>query len=84
VYLFVVYGYLNLFNVSIDDFVKLIYLFNLDPWTILFGKSRQMKYFHNHATRTSIQAAPSDSSHVASLRSIESEFHLKIFSVMFV
>lgn len=75
VYLFVVCGYSNLFNVSINQLFIILNLFHLDPWTILFGKSRQMKYFHNQANRTSIQSAPSDSSHVALLRSIESVFY---------
>jgi hypothetical protein len=75
VYLFVVCGYSNLFNVSINQLFIMLNLFHLDPWTILFGKSRQMKYFHNQVNRTSIQSAPSDSSHVALLRSIESEFY---------
>lgn len=41
---------------------------NLDPWTILLGKTRQMKYFHNQANRTSIETVPSDASHAAGLK----------------
>lgn len=46
-----------------------IYVENdLDPWTILLSKTRQMKYFHNQANRTSIETAPSDGSHAAGLK----------------
>ena len=51
-------------------------LFLIDPWTILLSKSRQSKYFHNQMTRESIEFAPSDSSSVASLRSmLENSFY---------
>ena len=51
-------------------------MLNLDPWTILLSKSRSVKYFHNQATRTSIPEAPSDSSHVAFLKSmLENSFY---------
>ncbi|CAF4177057.1 unnamed protein product, partial [Rotaria sordida] len=47
-----------------------------DPWTILLSKSHQSKFFHNQANRTSIQSAPSDWSHVPSLRlMLENSFY---------
>ncbi|CAF4695389.1 unnamed protein product [Rotaria sp. Silwood1] len=53
-----------------------IFKFVQHPWTILLSKSHQSKYFHNQINRTSIPAAPSDSSHVASLRSmLENSFY---------
>jgi hypothetical protein len=52
----------------ITSFPWLLISYIIDPWTILLSKSHQSKYFHNQANRTSIPAAPSDSSHVASLR----------------
>ncbi|CAF1175347.1 unnamed protein product [Didymodactylos carnosus] len=46
------------------------------PWTILWGRSKQQKYFHNQNTRVSESVAPSDYSHVASLRSmLENSFY---------
>lgn len=53
---------------------------DLDPWTILLSKSRQMKYFHNQILRTSSETAPSDSSHAAGLKSVE---NLVIFITFF-
>ena len=41
---------------------------DLDPWTILLSKTRQMKYFHNQANRTSTETVPSDASHAAGLK----------------
>ena len=41
---------------------------HLGPWTLLFGKTANSKYFHNQNSRESTQHAPSDCSHVASLR----------------
>ncbi|CAF3536035.1 unnamed protein product [Rotaria sordida] len=53
-----------------------IFKFVQHPWTILLSKSHQTKYFHNQINRTSIPAAPNDSSHVASLRSmLENSFY---------
>ncbi|CAF2931903.1 unnamed protein product [Rotaria sp. Silwood2] len=53
-----------------------IFKFVQYPWTILLSKSHQTKYFHNQMNRTSIPAAPPDSSHVASLRSmLENSFY---------
>jgi len=53
-----------------------IFKFVQHPWTILLSKSRAVKYFHNQINRTSIPAAPPDSSHVALLRSmLENSFY---------
>ncbi|CAF3385074.1 unnamed protein product [Rotaria socialis] len=53
-----------------------IFKFIQYPWTILLSKSHQTKYFHNQVNRTSIPAAPADSSNVASLRSmLENSFY---------
>ncbi|CAF3911063.1 unnamed protein product [Rotaria magnacalcarata] len=53
-----------------------IFKFIQHPWTILLSKSHQTKYFHNQMNRTSIPAAPTDSSNVASLRSmLENSFY---------
>ncbi|CAF3255732.1 unnamed protein product, partial [Rotaria sp. Silwood2] len=46
------------------------------PWKILLSKSNQSKFFHSQANRTSIQSAPSDWSHVSSLRPmLENSFY---------
>ncbi len=55
-------------SVNIFLFFYFLYLFNIDPWTILLSKSRQSKYFHNQINRQSLESAPPDSSHVALLR----------------
>ncbi|CAF0789150.1 unnamed protein product [Didymodactylos carnosus] len=46
------------------------------PWTILLSRSRHHKYFYNQNTRIAENEAPSDSSHVACLRSmLENSFY---------
>ncbi|UJR28824.1 hypothetical protein I4U23_010048 [Adineta vaga] len=53
-----------------------IFKFVQYPWTILLSKSRQQKYFHNQKDRTSIEGAPGDGAHVASIRSmLENSFY---------
>ena len=56
----------------------------LDPWTILLSKTRQMKYFHNQALRTSSETAPSDFSHAAGLKSVENSVIFIAFVFLFL
>lgn len=74
--------HLEFTNINVENSPRIpvrglwIFKFVQHPWTVVLSRTRNNKYFHNQKTRESIPAAPSDCSHVPSLRSmLENSFY---------